>query len=270
MLSTAVNMVRFKAHTARRVMRETFVAGSKEGWSIAAKRIWDIGAAAVRWYNPFRATERNEQCEFDRKHGVDTSGHLNPGRLRVSSPNLVYSQYYKGIDPSHFDAMIRAAGVSYPDYSFVDFGSGKGRALLMASEYPFRDVTGVEFAEDLHRVAVENLKRYRSETVACRNVRSALGDATEFELPDAPLVIYLYDPFDGEVLARVIANIERSLRENPRDCVILYAHPRFRNLFDQQPWLAATHQEEYWIRYRANLAQVGETAGRAVLAAGRS
>ncbi|MFN7923751.1 MAG: class I SAM-dependent methyltransferase [Bryobacteraceae bacterium] len=261
-------MVRFKAHTARRVAGEVVDLGRAQGLGAAARRVWDLARATVRWYNPFRATERNEQCEFDRVHGVDTSGHLNPGRLRVSSPNVVYSQYYKGIDPEHFHAMMDAAGVRFAEYSFVDFGSGKGRALMMASEYPFRDVTGVEFAEDLHAIAVENLKRYRGEP-ACKRVRSTLGDATEFDLPPAPLVLYFYDPFDGEVLERVIANIERSLNENPRDCVILYAHPRFRELFDRQPWLAPTLHADYWIRYQANLDQLRPDAAAAALAAGR-
>ena len=36
------------------------------------------------------------------------------------------------------------------DSIFVDFGCGKGRALLIASEYNFKSVRGVEFAHELY------------------------------------------------------------------------------------------------------------------------
>lgn len=40
--------------------------------------------------------------------------------------------------------------LDFEEYTFIDLGSGKGRALLIASEYPFRAVVGVELSPKLH------------------------------------------------------------------------------------------------------------------------
>ena len=55
----------------------------------------------------------------------------------------------------------------FRDFIFIDLGSGKGRALLMASDYPFRRIVGVELLPQLHRAAQDNLTKYRSETQQC-------------------------------------------------------------------------------------------------------
>jgi hypothetical protein len=44
------------------------------------------------------------------------------------------------------------------DFTVIDFGSGKGRALIVASECPFRRIIGVEFALELHRDAQQNIR----------------------------------------------------------------------------------------------------------------
>ena len=49
-------------------------------------------------------------------------------------------------------------------FTFVDLGSGKGRTLLMASDYPFRRIIGVELLPSLHQIAQENLRQYKSES----------------------------------------------------------------------------------------------------------
>ena len=47
--------------------------------------------------------------------------------------------------------------VDHREFSFVDYGSGKGRVLMLAAAYPFRRILGVEFSESLDRVARDNI-----------------------------------------------------------------------------------------------------------------
>jgi SAM-dependent methyltransferase len=115
--------------------------------------------------------------------------------------------------------------LDFHDFVFLDLGSGKGRTLLMASDYPFRRIVGVELLPALHQAAQENLSKYRSETQKCFALESICVDATEFPLPAGPTVLYLFNPFPEAGLRRVIANLEQSLRTHPRAVYLLYHNP---------------------------------------------
>jgi hypothetical protein len=112
-----------------------------------------------------------------------------------------------------------------PAYTFVDMGSGKGRMLFVAAELPFRKVMGVEFATGLHQQALENITRYRYRGRRCGDIESVLADAAEFEFPNGNLVLYLFNPFGPEVMARMLGNLERSIKMQPRHVVVVMLWP---------------------------------------------
>lgn len=72
-----------------------------------------------------------------------------------------------------------------------------GRALFMAMEFPFRTVIGVEFSPVLHDKAKENARRYHSHTRKCKQLELLCMDASRFDIPPEPLIIYMYNPFRG-------------------------------------------------------------------------
>jgi cyclopropane fatty-acyl-phospholipid synthase-like methyltransferase len=104
-------------------------------------------------------------------------------------------------------------------------GSGKGRVLFVAAEYPFRKVIGVEFSNALHDDALANLKRYKYRGRRCADIEAVHADARDFEFPDDNLVIYLFNPFGPEVMERMLANLERSLEKHPRHVIIVMLWP---------------------------------------------
>ena len=83
------------------------------------------------------------------------------------------------------------ASLDFRDFTFLDLGSGKGRTLLMASDYAFRKIVGVELLQSLHQIAQENLLKYKSDSQKCFVLESVCADATDFPLPDGGLVVYL-------------------------------------------------------------------------------
>src|SRR5215475_14101173 len=90
------------------------------------------------------------QNEFDRVHNVDTDGQFGGwtylSDLNIQSPNWIDGNNYLAIAPERFNCVLQSLGISFDQYTFIDFGSGKGRALLLASEFPFKEIVGVEFA----------------------------------------------------------------------------------------------------------------------------
>ncbi len=90
---------------------------------------------------------------------------------------------------------------------FVDFGSGRGRAVFEAARLPFRRILGVEFAEELHDDAVMNLRHWPRSLMACRDVEFLHADVATVALPAEPLVVYLFDPFNERMTTRIAARL---------------------------------------------------------------
>jgi SAM-dependent methyltransferase len=121
----------------------------------------------------------------------------------------------------------------FSEYTFIDIGSGKGRVLFVAAEYPFRKVMGVEFSNDLHRDALENIRRYRHRRQRCSAIESVHADAAEFEFPEDNLVLYLFNPFGPEVLGRMLRNLERSMERRPRHVFVVMLWPEHSDVVER-------------------------------------
>jgi SAM-dependent methyltransferase len=104
--------------------------------------------------------------------------------------------------------------------SFLDFGSGKGRAVISAATFPFKRVTGVEISAYLNDIAKENVARMRHRRA--KHVELVQSDATEFAVADDTNVIYMANPFFGITLEKVVANILASYHARPRPLYIIY------------------------------------------------
>lgn len=160
--------------------------------------------------------------EFDWEHRVNTSEGTIGWRERLLG---MFLSVYQPTDPSAFREMMASLPIDFREFTFVDLGSGKGRTLLMASEYPFRKIVGVEIVPELHRAAQENVSRYKSESQKCFAMEVVCDDATEYLLPAEPLVLYLFNPLPEPGLRRVMARLDEGLRDQPRAVYLLYHNP---------------------------------------------
>jgi SAM-dependent methyltransferase len=184
----------------------------------------------VREHRAARRLPRNgPRSAFDLEHGVDTDGELGGwthlSDLRIASPNWIHGVDYIGIEPPRFAAVMSSLALKHEDFAFIDFGSGKGRALLLASEFPFRRIIGIEFSPELHAIAEQNLCKYRPGPGGCRAVESVCADFLDFVLPPDPAVLFLFDPCAEALFPRVLEKIRTSLREYPRPLRLVYVAP---------------------------------------------
>src|ERR1700752_577449 len=187
---------------------------------------------------------------FDWQHNVRTCGTAKLADLTLVGNNAEHGVFYHPAHPKFLFEVFSSLTIDYRSYTFVDLGSGKGRALLVASEFPFAEILGVEFATELHEIACQNIQRYRSKTQKCRNVRSLHLDAADFELPLTPLVLYLFNPFHPAVLVPVLQRLQRSLDSHPRDVTLIYAAPFHAGLIEQETALRCVEQARYHNTYR--------------------
>ncbi|WP_197330777.1 SAM-dependent methyltransferase [Ralstonia syzygii] len=135
-----------------------------------------------------------------------------------------------------FNRVLRDLDVTGDDV-FVDYGSGMGRAIVLASRFPFREVIGVEASARLHGTAQANVGRTIPATERAR-VHLVHCNARCFRLPDTASVLYFYNPFHGDILRTVFADIEQSLRLRPRRLRIVFNNPaHFRLIELDYRWL---------------------------------
>src|SRR5262249_22968770 len=130
-----------------------------------------------------------------------------------------------------------AMNIRYEDFIFIDFGSGKGRTLLLASEYPFKRIIGVEMSEKLHVVAQKNIEIYQSKTQKCKKFQLECADATSYSLPVENTLFYLFDPFRPPVMESVLNNIGQSLKKHPRTIFVAYVNPSHSVVLEESGFL---------------------------------
>jgi SAM-dependent methyltransferase len=181
--------------------------------------------------------DRRRGARFDRRYGVDTSGHIALGKLGISSSNVVYGVPYEPVTPSYFRRMVESVTLPPGTHVFVDLGSGKGRALMLAASYPFKRIVGVEFSPVLNQAAAKNIEQYLSVTGGPDIFELHEGDAAAYVFPAEPLAIFLYNPFSEPVLTQVLDHLSASIEANPRDLVVFYRTPQQARLLDALDYL---------------------------------
>ena len=139
---------------------------------------------------------------------------------------------YVPTDYRGFQTILDAFDIRPNEDVFLDFGSGMGRAVIMAAKYPFRKVYGVEIAPQLNEIARQNV-RSALPRLKCRDIELVTADAREFVIPDEVTAIYFFNPFYGEVLAKVLQNIRASLRRQPRALRLICKIPE-RSAFEEE------------------------------------
>jgi hypothetical protein len=189
---------------------------------------------------------------FDPIYGVDTGGHIHPRSLHdVDSDTRIYGNEYTATRWLLFKQMICASDIEAQRYTFVDYGSGKGRVLLLASQLPFRRVIGVEYSPTLQRIADQNLRVARFANRRSGPVELVRMNAVRFSIPEDPMVLYFFNPFARQIMERVRDNLARSYEINPRSIVVIYHTPAHPNVWDAVDFLERHAWSSDYVIYKS-------------------
>jgi len=210
---------------------------------------WEFLAALwefLRDSTPSRLRSRFGDVDYDWDYRVNTTSGAVAWHDRLLG---VFHSPYQPTERDLFHEMMEALAqhtkINFKDFTFVDLGSGKGRTLLMASDYPFRRILGVELIPSLNEIAQQNLAQYHNESQKCFALESICTDATTFALPEGALVIFLFNPFPESGLRRALANLQKSLDAHPRPIYVVYHNPQLETVLNETGRLkriAGTHQ----------------------------
>jgi SAM-dependent methyltransferase len=214
---------------------------------------------------------------FDQRYGVDTSGLIGGGDLRSGHQHDIFNTAYYGMAPSRFRPVIDRwisdqSQSAIANYSFIDLGCGKGRAVLMASEYGFRQVIGVELHRSLATTAEKNLAQWEAGGRAVCPISILCQDAADFAFPEGACLLYLFHPFTAPVLTRVIQRIEADFASHPRPLDVIYFNPEAGELLEnhggfQRLWTGTLDMSEEdaavdWVASPDDLCSIYRWVGR--------
>jgi SAM-dependent methyltransferase len=188
---------------------------------------------------------------FDEYYGTDTSGLIWGEDLTSGHPHDAWNTAYYGIAPSVFKAalqlLVERAGIDLSQFTFVDLGSGKGRAVLLAAMHPFARAIGVELSPELHAIALANLERFPVDLSRSDTVNFVYADAADFPWDASlaeyskplagPLLFFLYNPFALPVLTSFLNKLDASLRSQSRVVYLLCINVEFDKALTRQRWI---------------------------------
>lgn len=215
------------------------------GWpGRAVRRRWVLW----RLHNPWR---RFLDRQFDRRHGVDTAGVIDLPQL-TSDPRFRYAHNYGPTHAGTFLRLLRQLDIDHRRFVFVDFGCGKGKALLLAASLPFKRVVGVELAPELVAAAERNVQRWTARAGHTGVFELACVDAAEYPIPADPAVLYFFNPFMAEAMRAVLENIRRSLEAVPREIYVIYQYPLLGPLFDECGFLRPVRRTSLYAIYKSS------------------
>ena len=187
---------------------------------------------------------------FDHDYGVTTHAVLF---LTDLDPDAVgdagaHATHYEAVPVADFrDLLALVPSSALPDATFIDVGAGMGRAMILAAEYPFKQVCGIELSPGLYEVAKENLETARARGLRCKDLRLQRGDARIANFPPGDLVVFLFNPFDGEALSATLASIEN--RRDAGETWLLYHTPVERAVIETTPGWAIVAELPSGIAY---------------------
>jgi SAM-dependent methyltransferase len=176
------------------------------------------------------AVHRVERRTFDKRCGVDTWGVVRKDRLDIEGANKSSGNHCMPTPVRTMRSILKSLSPDLSDFTFVDFGSGMARVILVAAEFQMRRIIGVELSPELTLIARQNISRYKNQKQKCFDLSALCVDATEFEIPDEQCIFYFFNPFGPGVLKQVAENIKRSHAAKPRKMYVILYHPRNKEI----------------------------------------
>lgn len=224
--------------------------GALRASSLLLRELWEF----TRDSTPERRRQRYGDMDYDWEQRVNTTAAAVSWRTRLLG---IFHSPYQPTEPGLFREMMAALPIDFRQFTFIDIGSGKGRTLLMASEYPFKKIVGIELLSELDHAAKKNILGYKSPTQQCATIEAVCVNARQFDLPDEPLVLYLFNPLPEAALHEFVGRLEKSLEKSPRAVWIVYHNPLLEPALARSPVLTRAGATPQYALYRTVEAVAG-------------
>lgn len=166
-----------------------------------------------------RFTQRRS-TQFDKTNGTQTYGRMDvPVNSDRANPTL---WGYQAINHDFFCEIIKSIPQPLHPYTFVDIGSGKGAAVLMASEFPFKALMGVELNAELVDIARDNVVQFNRANTVTVTPEWSVGDFFQWAPPDTPCLFFFNNPFPDTLTLHALQYLETLLATHPHPSILVF------------------------------------------------
>ena len=112
--------------------------------------------------------------------------------------------------------------------TFIDVGCGKGKVLLVASDFGFKKIIGIDLSKKLLQICKQNIYNYKRLKHEKKLIKLINIEATKYKITNEN-VFYFFDPFSETVLNAFLKNVLLSSKKNKREIYIIFANPPKQN-----------------------------------------
>lgn len=166
---------------------------------------------------------------FDARYRTDTSDWVTNHEAQLPREFMGDAVQYEPVSEATVRHIMRSLPFDCRDFEFVDVGCGKGRTLMLASDSPWRRITGIELSPVTTAIAQRNIAMYTTRAghrMRCFNVDVRCENAIDFHVPNGNVVCFLFNPFVGPVFERCMAHLHEAATMHPeREIWIVYVNP---------------------------------------------
>ncbi len=177
-----------------------------------------------------------QEIRGERKYGIRTIG-LDSLPDHLQDQERKHFSIYEPVNYYSATWLLDQLQPADLQTTLLDVGCGRGRVLAMGAVYGFKDMIGIDFSEELCERALDVCEGVQDRHPDIQ-FEIICADARYYDIPERTGVIFLFNPFDGTVMAQFITKVQESLQRRNRPIKVLYANPQFKEL-----WLEAGFKE---------------------------
>jgi SAM-dependent methyltransferase len=174
---------------------------------------------------------------FELRYGIKMNSPAVPDQAGENDLHVKGPWHYEPISHYSFNRMLKNIYWNFRESTFIDFGCGKGAALLLATRYCFKKYIGVEFSPDLVNAGRSNILKFMKVSKREFDYEILCTDATLYQVPAEVNVFYFFNPFGPELLDIVMQNIESSLKASCRDILLLYFNALHKDVIEKYGYM---------------------------------
>jgi len=196
--------------------------------------IYNFFYVAFNWNLPLAIFITWHEIKRGPKYNINTIKREPLQKLTIAEGDKSKSSPYEALNYFILENLLENFRKLFPgENSLIDVGSGKGRVMVAAAHYGFKNITGVDFAKELCTTAERNINKIRSQfpgttfTIYCKDVLNYTINADD-------KVFFLFNPFNKEIMEKFLEKIELSVKEHRRTIYFIYANPQQKETFLQK------------------------------------
>ena len=157
-----------------------------------------------------------ENYFYDFKYQTDTQFRTDRSRF--------ISYHYA---PSYYSPLKRIFSLipNKKKLNFVDIGCGKGKVLLIASEFGFKKITGIDIMQKAFKISKKNISIFQKNKKKKIHINLIKIDARQYNIENDN-VFYFFNPFSYIILNIILRAIKRN---NKKETYIIYCAPKTDN-----------------------------------------